>query len=51
MITFKVTWMDDNKNIHVNRGYRVQYNSSIGPYKGGIRFHPSVNESIIKFLG
>ena len=51
MITFKVTWMDDNKKIHVNRGYRVQYNSSIGPYKGGIRFHPSVNESIIKFLG
>ena len=51
MITFKVTWMDDNNKIHVNRGYRVQYNSCIGPYKGGIRFHPSVNESIIKFLG
>lgn len=51
MISFKVTWMDDNNKIHVNRGYRVQYNSSIGPYKGGIRFHPSVNESIIKFLG
>ena len=51
MISFKVTWMDDNNKIHVNRGYRVQYNSAIGPYKGGIRFHPSVNESIIKFLG
>lgn len=51
MISFKVTWMDDSNKIHVNRGYRVQYNSSIGPYKGGIRFHPSVNESIIKFLG
>lgn len=49
-ITFKVTWMDDNNQIHVNRGYRVQYNSSIGPYKGGLRFHPSVNESIINFL-
>ena len=51
MIAFKVTWQDDNNKIHVNRGYRVQYNSSIGPYKGGIRFHPTVNESIIKFLG
>lgn len=50
-ISFKVCWTDDNNKIHVNRGYRVQYNSSIGPYKGGIRFHPSVNESIIKFLG
>ena len=51
MISFKVVWEDDNHKFHVNRGYRVQYNSSIGPYKGGIRFHPSVNESIIKFLG
>ena len=50
-ISFKVSWMDDNNNIQVNRGYRVQYNSSIGPYKGGLRFHPTVNESIIKFLG
>ena len=50
-ISFKVCWMDDNNNIQVNRGYRVQYNSSIGPYKGGLRFHPTVNESIIKFLG
>lgn len=50
-IQFKVTWLDDNNNYQVNTGYRVQYNSSIGPYKGGIRFHPSVNESIMKFLG
>ena len=50
-ISFKVCWMDDNNNIQVNRGYRVQYNSSIGPYKGGLRIHPTVNESIIKFLG
>ena len=44
-------WLDDSNNVRVNKGYRVQYNSAIGPYKGGIRFHPSVNESIIKFLG
>ena len=50
-IQFRVAWLDDNNEVQVNRGYRVQYNSSIGPYKGGIRFHPSVNESIIKFLG
>ena len=50
-IQFKVAWLDDNNEVQVNRGYRVQYNSSIGPYKGGIRFHPSVNDSIIKFLG
>ena len=50
-ITFRVSWMDDNGNVHVNRGYRVQYNSAIGPYKGGIRLHPSVNLSVIKFLG
>ena len=50
-ITFRVSWVDDNGNVQVNRGYRVQYNSAIGPYKGGIRFHPSVNLSVIKFLG
>ena len=51
MITFRVPWVDDNGEIHVNLGYRVQFNSAIGPYKGGIRFHPSVNLSILKFLG
>ena len=51
LIQFKVTWEDDNGNIQVNRGYRVQFNSAIGPYKGGLRFHPSVNASILKFLG
>lgn len=50
-IQFRVAWVDDRGEIQVNRGYRVQYNSSIGPYKGGLRFHPSVNASIIKFLG
>ncbi len=50
IITFRVPWMDDNQNVHVNRGYRVQFNSAIGPYKGGLRFHPSVNQSIMKFL-
>lgn len=50
-VQFKVVWTDDKGNFQVNRGYRVQYNSAIGPYKGGIRFHPSVNASIIKFLG
>lgn len=50
-ILFRVPWVDDNGNVHVNKGYRVQFNSAIGPYKGGIRFHPSVNLSIIKFLG
>ena len=48
---FRVCWMDDNNKVQVNRGYRVQFNSAIGPYKGGLRFHPSVNMSIIKFLG
>ena len=48
---FKVTWMDDNQNIKVNTGYRVQFNNSLGPYKGGLRFHPTVNEGILKFLG
>ena len=51
VISFRVTWMDDNKKVHVNRAWRVQFNNSIGPYKGGLRFHPSVNESILKFLG
>ena len=50
-ITFRVTWMDDSGKYQVNRGYRVQFNSAIGPYKGGLRFHPSVNMSILKFLG
>jgi len=50
-IIFRVPWVDDSGKIQVNRGYRVQYNSAIGPYKGGLRFHPSVNLSIIKFLG
>ena len=50
-VMFKVPWMDDQGQVHVNRGYRVQFNSAIGPYKGGLRFHPSVNLSIIKFLG
>ncbi|RID84541.1 NADP-specific glutamate dehydrogenase [Peribacillus asahii] len=51
MITFRVPWTDDQGKVHVNRGFRVQFNSAIGPYKGGLRFHPSVNASIIKFLG
>ncbi|MDD2227793.1 MAG: NADP-specific glutamate dehydrogenase [Candidatus Cloacimonetes bacterium] len=50
-IIFRVPWMDDKGEVHVNRGYRVQFNSAIGPYKGGLRFHPSVNLSILKFLG
>ena len=50
-IKFRVPWEDDQGKIHINRGYRIQFNSAIGPYKGGLRFHPSVNESIIKFLG
>ena len=51
LIKFRVPWEDDNGKLHVNRGYRVQYNSAIGPYKGGLRFHESVNESVVKFLG
>jgi len=51
IIKFRVPWMDDNGNVQVNRGFRIQFNSAIGPYKGGLRFHPTVNESIIKFLG
>ena len=50
-ISFRVEWVDDNGNVQVNRGYRVQFNSAIGPYKGGLRFHPSVTLSILKFLG
>jgi glutamate dehydrogenase (NADP+) len=50
-VMFRVTWMDDRGEVQVNRGYRVQFNSAIGPYKGGIRFHPSVNLGILKFLG
>ena len=51
IISFRVCWADDEGNIRVNRGYRVQYNNAIGPYKGGLRFHPSVNQSVLKFLG
>ncbi|MGJ9458728.1 NADP-specific glutamate dehydrogenase [Oceanobacillus sp. CF4.6] len=51
LITFRVPWVDDNGKVNVNRGFRVQFNSALGPYKGGLRFHPSVNASIIKFLG
>jgi glutamate dehydrogenase (NADP+) len=50
MISFRVTWLDDKGDVHVNRGYRVQMNSAIGPYKGGLRFHPSVTPSVLKFL-
>ena len=50
IITFRVPWVDDKGQVHVNRGYRVQFNGAIGPYKGGLRFHPSVNQSIMKFL-
>lgn len=51
IIKFKVTWSDDNNNIQVNTGFRVQFNNALGPYKGGLRFHPTVNEGILKFLG
>lgn len=51
VVQFRITWVDDKGKVQVNRGYRVQFNSAIGPYKGGIRFHPSVNLSILKFLG
>ncbi|MCH7321311.1 NADP-specific glutamate dehydrogenase [Solibacillus sp. MA9] len=50
IVSFRVAWQDDNNDVQVNRGYRVQYNNVIGPYKGGLRFHPTVNESIMKFL-
>jgi len=49
LLSFRVAWVDDKGEIHVNRGYRVQMNSAIGPYKGGLRFHRSVNASILKF--
>ena len=51
IISFKIPWVDDSGKVQVNKGYRVQFNSAIGPYKGGMRFHPSVNQSILKFLG
>ena len=51
IIKFKVSWVDDSQNININTGYRVQFNNALGPYKGGLRFHPSVNEGILKFLG
>ena len=50
MITFRVPWVDDQGEVHINRGYRIEMNSAIGPYKGGLRFHPSVNQGILKFL-
>ena len=50
LISFRVPWVDDNGQVQVNRGFRVQFNGAIGPYKGGLRFHPSVNQSIMKFL-
>ena len=51
IIKFRVPWVDDSGKVQVNRGFRIQFNSAIGPYKGGLRFHPSVYEGIIKFLG
>jgi glutamate dehydrogenase (NADP+) len=51
IISFKVPWVDDNGKVQINKGYRVQFNSAIGPYRGGLRFHPSVNQGILKFLG
>ena len=51
IISFRISWVDDNNKVQVNRGYRVQFNSAIGPYKGGLRLHPTVNQSVIKFLG
>ncbi|MBQ6583410.1 MAG: NADP-specific glutamate dehydrogenase, partial [Mogibacterium sp.] len=50
-ISFRVPWVDDHGKVHINRGYRVQFSSTLGPYKGGLRFHPSVNRSIVNFLG
>ncbi|MFW8406429.1 Glu/Leu/Phe/Val dehydrogenase dimerization domain-containing protein, partial [Klebsiella pneumoniae] len=49
-VLFRVPWVDDSGRVHVNRGYRIQMSSAIGPYKGGLRFHPSVNLSVLKFL-
>ena len=51
IVSFRVPWVDDKNQVHVNKGYRIQFNSTIGPYKGGIRLHPSVNQGILKFLG
>ena len=51
VLQFRVPWLDDKGEVQVNRGFRVEFNSAIGPYKGGLRFHPSVNLSILKFLG
>lgn len=51
VVSFRVPWVDDKGCVQVNRGYRVQFSSAIGPYKGGLRFHPTVNQSIVKFLG
>src|SRR5258708_6323586 len=51
IVQFRIVWEDDQGRPHVNRGYRVQFNSTLGPYKGGLRLHPSVNLSILKFLG
>ena len=50
-VIFRVPWQDDRGEVHINRGFRVQFNSALGPFKGGLRFHPSVNLSIVKFLG
>ncbi|MDD2641154.1 MAG: Glu/Leu/Phe/Val dehydrogenase dimerization domain-containing protein, partial [Arcobacteraceae bacterium] len=50
-IMFRINWVDDNGEIQVNKGYRIEFNSALGPYKGGLRFHPSVNAGVIKFLG
>ncbi len=50
-IMFRVPWLDDKGNVQVNRGFRIEFSSSLGPYKGGLRFHPSVNLSVVKFLG
>ena len=51
IIKFRVPWMDDNGVLHFNRGYRVEFSSVLGPYKGGLRFHPTVDEGVLKFLG
>ena len=51
VISFRIPWVDDQGQVQVNKGYRVQFNSAIGPYKGGMRFHPSVNQGILKVLG
>lgn len=51
IISFRVPWMDDNGVLHFNRGYRVEFSSVLGPYKGGLRFHPTVDEGVLKFLG